>query len=187
MDLNLVDVSTSAQSEERQKINMNFITEAIIACVASAVISGAVVWEYQDNKFTAQIERTAKESEQELTKVQKEIIKQERNNHDVIEKLNREYSASVAKRDSVIGALQRRIAAAGGLYVSGSCPKATGTPITTSNSAPAEAGECRLSESVANAVVEEQRKGLALNEYAEACYAYTQEINKQRERITKDE
>ena len=159
---------------------------AIFSFLLGAFLAGSGAWLYQDNKFTTKIERTANESAQKLAEAQTSLVKQERANNEAIETLNRRNAVQVAERDATIRSLRNRISASGGLYVAGSCKEAAGASATTTNSVTTEATTCRIDESVTERLIAEESKAMILNDYANVCYEYVQEIGKQRERMMKD-
>lgn len=159
---------------------------AIVTFLLGTLLSGTAVWNYQKNKYNALIAKDVSVRTTELAKVTETVIKQERINSELTQKL--ESNSLVAQqRIAELLAANRRTVAANGLYLPGSCKTFTGTPATASSSAPAEANSCRLSDEIAEQLLTEAARADSAAEYAGVCYGYVQEVMKQRERMVKEQ
>ena len=155
---------------------------ALVTFLMGALLSGGIAWQYQENKYKALMAKDVSVRTAELAKVTETVIKQERINSELTQKL--ESNSLVAQqRIAELLAANRRAVAANGLYLAGSCKAPAGTPATASGSVVAEASSCRLSDEVAEQLLTEAARADSAAEYAGVCYDFTQQINRQRERL----
>ena len=163
------------------------IYASIFSFLLGAFLLGSGAWLFQANRYELKIETINNEHLVAVNKQKQEVINQERLNNETTQALNSKHAAALSERDATISSLRRRIAASGGLSLPGQCKTTAGTPDSPSNSPTEQTSRCTVSEDASNALVTLAEQADTLSVYANTCFGYVQEINKQRERMMKDE
>ena len=154
----------------------------LVTFLMGALLSGGIAWQYQENKYKALMAKDVSVRTAELAKVTETVIKQERVNSELTQKL--ESNSLVAQqRIAELLAANRRAVATSGLYLPGSCKAPAGTSTAAPGKLITETTVCRLSDEVAEQLLTEAARADSAAEYAGVCYDFTQQINRQRERM----
>ena len=161
-----------------------------IACIAVAIFSVLLTYNYTSNHYEAVIAKDKIEqviAAQETTTL---VLAKERKNGNIVEGLN----AKALEQSKVIASLQTdlykfRTSNNGLLIKSSGCKSATGTPsITTDSSAtgttsPAN-GSCELSATTSDALIATFAAADELRNRVEVCKLYAKEVIKQRQELS---
>ena len=165
----------------------------LIACIAVAIFSVLLTYNYTSNHYEAVIAKDKIEqvvAAQETTKL---VLAKERKNGNIVDGLN----AKALEQSKVIASLQTdlykfRTSNNGLLIKSSGCKSATGTPPITADSSatgttsPAN-GSCELSATTSDALIATFAAADQMRANLLIAKEYAEQVNKQRERLSNDQ
>lgn len=157
-----------------------------IGLVLGLLSGGYVAWRIQGVRISAMEASEAKRisaQKDELQKATEKVLEKERINSELTQQMESRNVAAQQRIASLLADNRSLVSRLGGLSLPGRCEAKAGTPATASGSTTAEANVCRLSDEVAEQLLTEAARADGAAEYANACYEFTRQINRQRERM----
>lgn len=143
-------------------------------------------WHYTKNHYEAKIAKERDAAQQVVIQSQQKLIAQERINEQTISKLEQTKQQQDKSMDTLYRSNLSLSAKLRGLRVSGSCQTTAGTSVAASSESSSKAGYCQLSTEASGLLLAEANRADKLGSYVNECFAYVQEIQKQRERIVNE-
>ena len=165
----------------------------LIACIAVAILSVLLTYNYTSNHYEAVIANEQVRVYSELPKRTDKVLEKERANEKIVQGLN----AKALEQGKVIASLQTdlykfRTSNNGLLIKSSGCKSATGTPSVSADSSatgttsPAN-GSCELSATTSDALIATFAAADQMRANLLIAKEYAEQVNKQRERLSNEQ
>ena len=155
-----------------------------ISLLAGLGIGGYTAYSFTADHYQAKIAKERTAATNAYLAKQDELIQQERTNAQITQSLEKLSSEYARKRDSDAAAIRKLLADRNNWVRSPCTVEATaGASDSTSGKPASEAGHATLSTEFSEYMVKELERADSLIGYANTCYGYVQEIEKQRERM----
>ena len=161
-----------------------------IGIALGSIIGGYACWKLQGfriERMEVAEQKRISVAKDELQVLTEKVVTQERKNSEITQQLEGSLVAKQKRVDELLTVNRDLLRKYGGMYVSGSCKAQAGTPTIPSGNIAAEATTCRVSDEVASTLLNIARDADSTAEYANACYEYIWQINRQRDRIEKEQ
>lgn len=167
----------------------NFIIGCVIAFVCGVTSSGIAVWKYQSAKYKEKALVAERVQKDALIAAQDKILKQERQNETLTSSLDKLATEYASKRDADATTIRKLLAdKSKWLRSPVKCEASSaGTSDSASDISESEATIGELSGEFQEWLVEKLKAADKLRDYANVCYAYVQEVEKQRERMQNEQ
>lgn len=167
------------------------LISVLAAALLSGAVSGTVIWKNRTNYYTAIILKEHSDIQQKLSVAKTEIIATERKLNNVSSQLEQAYLELRKEQDAHKAALDKYRTERGGLlFKSSSCSKGHASVTTTatsntSTSSPEASSSCELSRESSEAIAATYEDADEMRARLLIAQKYAQEIEKQREELSK--
>ena len=167
------------------------LISVLVAALLSGAVSGTVIWKNRTNHYTAVIIKEHSDIQQKLSAAKSDLIATERKLNNVSSQLEQAYLNLRKEQDAHKVALAKYRTERGGLlFKSSSCSRGH-TNVTTSassnpaTSSPEASSSCELSRESSEAIAATYEDADEMRARLLIAQKYAQEIEKQREELSK--